>query len=196
MLADFFKQFDWSWLGFFVLLVLPGFISIQVWTYIFPSAERPLKDEMSEALAFGVLNAAFVAPILVAWTPTDPKAVYFALVAGLVVLPVLWPFLLRWAIDVLQRFNIILIPSRSAWDYAFSSDRTFFVIVHLKDGRMIGGYYGENSFAGVYPSTGHIYLEELWTLDATGTFIAAVPDSAGIVLRPSDYAFVELKAAN
>ncbi len=195
IMSDLFKQFDWASLAFFILFVLPGFISLKVWTQIVPSPERPLKDVIGEVIAFGILNAAVVAPFLAVWKPQGPSTIYLSLVVGLVILPAIWPFALSWLVQVLQRLNIILIPARTAWDYVFALREPFFVIVHLKDGRRIGGYYGENSFAGLYPESGHIYLEEVWTLDAHGAFVEAVPDSKGIVLKPDDYHFLELKQA-
>ena len=68
------------------------------------------------------------------------------------------------------------------------------MIVHLPDGRRIGGYFGSKSYATLFPQSGHIYIEELWSLnEETGAFETAVPDSNGIVLRPGDYHFVEIK---
>ena len=84
MVNDLFKQFDWSGLAFFVLFILPGFISLKVWTQIVPSPERPLKDVIGEVIAFGVLNAAVVAPFLVLWNPAQPQTIYLAFVVGLV----------------------------------------------------------------------------------------------------------------
>jgi hypothetical protein len=190
---DLFKDFNWSSLAFFFLFVLPGFISLKVWTQIVPSPERALKDVIGEVVAFGVLNAAIVAPFLALWQPTGLRAIYIVLVIGLVLLPAFWPFCLKWIVNVLQRINVLLIPARTAWDFVFEQREPYFVIVHLKDGRRIGGYYGEDSFAGLYPESGHIYLEEVWALDADGAFVAAVPDSKGIILKPDDYEFLELK---
>jgi len=194
MVSDLFKEFDWSGLAFFILFVLPGFISLKVWTQIVPSPERPLKDVIGEVIAFGILNSAIVAPLLLFWRPSETQTLYISLVVGLVILPAVWPFLLAGTVRILQRWNIILIPERGASDYVFSLGEPFFIIVHLKDGRRIGGYYGDNSFAGLFPDSGHLYLEEVWNLDHTGTFIDAVPDTKGIVLKPDDYAFLELKS--
>ena len=49
---------------------------------------------------------------------------------------------------------------------------------------------------GSIPCSGHLYLEQLWTLDAAGRFVAPVPDSRGLVLRPDDYHFLELFSAS
>ena len=60
----------------------------------------------------------------------------------------------------------------------------------MKDGGRIGGKFDVNSYATAYPDTGHLYLEELWTLDADGTFLEPYPGRPGIVLRPEDYDYV------
>jgi len=186
------KQFDWAKLSFFLLFALPGFISLQVWSLIVPASERPLKDAIPETIAFGILNAVIGAPLLLVTAPGNTWALYGLLVLTLIVLPALWPFPLKWCLGQLSAFDVILKQARNGWDEAFLRREPLFVIVHLKDGRRIGGYYGYQSFAGVHPASGHLYLETLWTLDADGRFVAPVPDSRGIVLRPDDYHFVEL----
>jgi len=191
-LEDFIKQLDWSKLAFFALFALPGFISLQVWSLIVPTNDRPLKEAIPEAFGFGVLNAAIGAPLLLAIAPTHTWSLYGLLVGSLVLLPALWPFVLKWGLERLETADIILKRARNGWDAAFLRREPLFVIVHLNDGRRIGGYYGYKSFAGVHPASGHLYLEMLWTLDKAGKFVAPVPDSRGIVLRPDDYHFVEL----
>jgi len=64
--------------------------------------------------------------------------------------------------------------------------------VHLNDGRLVGGYFGLKSYATVEPESGHLYLEELWRLDASGRFVAAIPGSRGAIFRPTDYVWVEM----
>jgi hypothetical protein len=189
---ELFKQFDWSKLAFFALFALPGFISLQVWSLIVPTTGRPLKDAIPEALGFGILNAAVSAPLLLIAAPANPWTLYGVLVLSLVVLPAVWPFALRQALERLSAADVILKQAHSGWDAAFLRREPLFVIVHLKDGRLVGGYYGYQSFAGLHPCSGQLYLETLWTLDEQGRFIAPVPDSRGIVLRPDDYHFVEL----
>lgn len=191
-LEEFIKQLDWSKLAFFVLFALPGFISLQVWSLVVPTNDRPLKETIPEALGFGVLNAVVGAPLLLALAPTNTWSLYGLLVATLVILPALWPFILKWVLERLESADIILRRAHNGWDAAFLKREPLFVIVHLKDGRRIGGYYGGRSFAGLHPASGHLYLEMLWTLDEAGRFVEPIPDSRGIVLRPDDYQFVEL----
>jgi len=42
-------------------------------------------------------------------------------------------------------------PIQKPWDYVFSKKKSFWVIVHLKDGRRIGGRFGTNSFILLLP---------------------------------------------
>jgi hypothetical protein len=191
-LEELFKQFDWSKLAFIALFALPGFISLQVWSLIIPTSERTLKDSIPEAIAFGVLNAVIGAPLLLAVSPSSVWYLYGLLLLTLIVLPAFWPFALKRGLRLLSASDVILKQARNGWDEAFLRREPLFIIVHLKDGRRIGGYFGYQSFAGVYPASGHLYLETLWALDAGGKFVAPVPDSRGIVLRPDDYHFVEL----
>jgi hypothetical protein len=191
-LEELFKQFDWSKLAFIALFALPGFISLQVWSLIVPTSERALKDVVPEAIAFGVLNAVVGAPLVLAIAPESAWYLYALLVFTLIMLPAFWPFVMKWGLRWLSASDVILKQARNGWDEAFLRREPLFIIVHLKDGRRIGGYYGYQSFAGVYPASGHLYLEVLWSLDEAGKFVAPVPDSRGIVLRPDDYHFVEL----
>ncbi|KAA5596778.1 DUF6338 family protein [Blastochloris sulfoviridis] len=192
---DLLKNFDsYGALALFVVFALPGFISLQVWSLLVPAAARNLKDIIPDAMAFGVLNAVVGAPVFLFFA-TTPGQTYALAVAALVVLPVFWPFAIKNVLKRLERAGLILNRARSGWDAAFLRREPFFVIVHLKDGRRLGGYYGYESYAGLHPCSGHIYLEALWSLDEQGRFLAPIPDSRGVVLRPDDYHFVELLAS-
>jgi hypothetical protein len=191
-IQEFLKEFDWSKLAIVALFALPGFISLRVWAQIVPSSERPLKDEIGEALGFGILNAMICAPLFVLAAPQTAAGTYGLAALTLVGLPAVWPFILRWFMSFLRQFNVLLVGSKSAWDDVFLRGDPYFVIVHLKDGSRAGGFYGSKSFAGLHPISGHLYLEELWYLDKRGKFISKVPGTKGLVLRPDDYKYVEL----
>jgi Family of unknown function (DUF6338) len=190
----FFKEFDWFKLAGVMLFALPGFISLRVWALIFPTSERSLKDEIGEALSFGILNAIICAPIFAMLAPSNVFALYTLAILTLLVLPAIWPVVLLWVLRRLEKAELILISSRSAWDDVFLRKQVYFVIVHLNDGGRVGGYYGPNSFAGLHPISGHLYLEQLWYLNEEGKFDKPVPDSRGLILRPADYKYIELLA--
>ena len=200
-LTDLLSPFDWSHLGFFVLFALPGFISLQIWSLIVPSSERTFGELLPEALGFGVLNTIVAGPAVVLISPSNPWVLYFTLLVALVGLPALWPFVTKAALKRLHQLGIILNPRRNGWDAAFlpneeRDDERYFVIVHLHDGRRIGGYYGYDSYAGVHPASGHLYLESIWALDEQDRFMEEVERSKGMIFRPEDYHFVELFEAD
>jgi hypothetical protein len=45
----------------------------------------------------------------------------------------------------LQKYTVH--PISKPWDFVFSKKQPYWIIVHLSDGRRIGGRFGENSFA-------------------------------------------------
>jgi hypothetical protein len=85
----------------------------------------------------------------------------------------------------------VLHPVPTGWDYAFNQRRPRWVIAHYKDGRKVGGWFGEQSFASAWPETGDIYLEQLWHLDDNGAFLKASDRSDGAVIRGGDLVIVE-----
>ena len=80
---------------------------------------------------------------------------------------------------------------RFAWDEFFTRREPAWVIVHLPDGRLVGGYFGEKSYATLAPQSGHLYIEQLWQISETGEFLEQIPSTKGALFRPSDYQWVE-----
>jgi len=107
-IEELFKQFDWAKLAFFVVLILPGFISLQVWRLLVPTSDRLLKEQLPEAIGFGVLNAGVGGPLILSLSPKGLWAAYGSLVVALVILPAISPFILRGIITKLENWKIIL----------------------------------------------------------------------------------------
>jgi hypothetical protein len=82
-------------------------------------------------------------------------------------------------------------PIAKPWDYIFSQGETHWVILHLKDGRRIGGKYGTQSFASSYPAEEQIYIEELWRLDENGKFQHKIEGSKGLIISHKDFEAIE-----
>jgi hypothetical protein len=181
-----------------VALFLPGFVSLKVDRLIQPASPTAVGEMVIEAFAYSLINAGllswavFKASIELTKNPPDylHTATYAALVC--VVGPTLWPVAFR----VFQRWAAgkgwVLGQDRFAFDFAFRGPRSRWIIVHLNDGRLVGGYFGLKSYATVEPESGHVYLEELWRLDASGRFVAAIPGSRGAIFRPTDYVWIEM----
>lgn len=191
---DALRNFDFLLVLFFVV---PGFISMRVYSLLRPTESGPLKENIYEAITFSVINY-----VLMEWTVplarqyggtsdgTVPRLLLLA--AAFVVVPALLPVLLNFGLRWLERHGRILRRAKTGWDEFFLRRQSCWIIVHLKDGRRMGGFFGDRSFAGLHPNSGHLYVQELWKLGPNGEFESKIEDSQGIVLRPDDYQMIEL----
>ena len=85
----------------------------------------------------------------------------------------------------------MLKPEVSAWDYIFSSPQSYWVILHLRDGRNIGGVYSTKSFTSSFPYKQDIYLEEIWRLDENNKFADKIERSAGLWIVAEEISSIE-----
>lgn len=65
------------------------------------------------------------------------------------------------------------------------------MLIHLKDDSMIGGYYGQNSYASTSPDEQSVYLEKVYKIKPDGTFGEQIQDSFGLVISKDDYKYIE-----
>ena len=63
--------------------------------------------------------------------------------------------------------------------------------IHLKDDAIIGGYYGQNSYASTSPDEQSVYLEKVYKINPDGTFGEEIQDSYGLVISKDDYKYIE-----
>jgi hypothetical protein len=192
--VDALKNFDFLLVLFFIV---PGFISMRVYALLRPTESGPLKENIYEAITFSVINY-----VLMEWTVPLAREYggvangivprLLLLAAAFVVVPALLPILLNLGLRWLEGRGRILRRAKTAWDEFFLRRQSCWIIVHLKDGRRMGGFFGDRSFASLYPNSGHLYVQELWKLGPNGEFESRVERSQGIVLRPDDYQMVEV----
>lgn len=180
-----------------LFFLVPGFISMRVYGMLRPSEPGQLKENIFEAVTFSVINY-----VLMEWTV--PLARQYAaapdgtiyriglLAAAFVIVPALLPIALNFVLVKLERRGHILRRAKTAWDEFFLRRQACWIIVHLKDGRRMGGFFSDKSFASLYPNSGHLYVQELWKLGPNGEFEAKIENSQGIILRPDDYQMIEV----
>lgn len=105
--------------------------------------------------------------------------------------PVLWPILLK--VVATRKFQRIIInPIPRAWDYFFGLGQDRFMLIHLKDGSLVGGVYHVKSFASSYPAPEDIYLQEVWRVDEQGAFIEKIPQSIGMLVTRDLIEYIEM----
>lgn len=184
-----------------VVFVVPGYLFQSVLSALHPRAqERPeillLRFVGFSCINFGIWYSQF--PLID--FENDPKFSFLRLVVILVVSPgVLGLFVAKvriwgWRDWFLRELNFHPInPIPTGWDYKFSRTHLpSFVIVILKDGTNIHGWYGPNSMASSQEKDRDLYLEQLYTIDHQGKWIASVK-SEGIWIQGSEVKYIEFQ---
>lgn len=80
----------------------------------------------------------------------------------------------------------------SAWDELFGRKRPALVRAVLTDKRVVGGFYGANSFAGYSEQSRDLLLEDAWTLDSDDWFVEPAPNTNGVWLAADSIVSLEL----
>ena len=181
-------------LTLFLLFFVPGFVSLKVYDSLVPSERRDFSKSVFDAIAYSAFNFAALY-WLIAWMQSAKAngwAFWTAVVIALFLVPAAWPFFWLRLISGRLFARHFVHPIPRPWDFVFAKRKPYWMIVHLKDGRRIGGLFHSNSFASSHPAEPQVYLEEVWTLDAAGGFVAKVPQTAGIIILGDQIAAVEL----
>lgn len=180
----------------FFIFVIPGFISLKVWSLLVPSDQKRISDYIYEMVAYSSLN--FVVVFLPlnnlynsTFAETHPIFFYLIQLFFLLCLPVVWP------IGLYNLFNIDFLkgkinhPCPNAWEHFFGKGDPCFVLVHLKNGNLIGGLYANDSYTASFPHKQDIYLTEVWKIDGEGHFIEKVKDTKGIWIDKDFFDYLE-----
>lgn len=182
----------------FLAFFIPGFISIKVYDLLVPSEKRDFSKSIFEVVGYSSLNYAFWSWLIFLMHTggfyNDHKVWYFLFVVLIMFIsPLIWAVLFFKLSSWSFVSKYIVHPIKKPWDYVFGKRESYWIIVHLKDGRKIGGRYDTNSFASSYPSDEQIYIEDLWVLDENGQFIKRVDDTKGVIVFGSEILSVEFK---
>lgn len=185
----------------FVLFIMPGFISLKIYSLFHPTADRDTSKVLIDVVSYSCINYAFLLiPIYLVETNrvylSHPILYYVFYFFVLMVLPVILPILLLF----LRRCHFIRKflphPTGRPWDYFFSTNQCCWVLVTLKNGKKYGGLYGFESFASSSPEPEQIYLEKHWALDEEGDFDHELQDTLGIVILTNEIESVEFIKMN
>lgn len=182
---------DTNKLILFLAFVIPGFVSIKLYSLIYPSAPVDSDKRLIDAVAYSSINYALLFwPIYLVESSNlrqSNQNLYTAFyVVVLLIAPILWVVLLTWlrTMDWFQRW--VPHPTERAWDYVFGKRNTNWIVVTLKDGSRVGGLYGSNSFASSSPVPQQIYLEKSWEVNDDGGLEREHVDTAGVLIVQAD----------
>jgi hypothetical protein len=112
----------------------------------------------------------------------------------LVVGPVSWPLLFIKLFDWKWLTGRLQLPYPTAWDYFFKRRQECFVLVRLKSGKVLGGYWGATSYATSFPNDGEIYLQAVYQLAPDGRITKPIPGTMGALIRKDQYELMEFLA--
>jgi hypothetical protein len=180
----------------FLIFFIPGFISIKIYDLLISGERRDFSKSLFEVMGYSALNfAAFSWLIILIHSNkffSEHLTWYFlALFIVIFVSPILWPVIFLKLASWAPFSKHIVHPIQKPWDYVFGKREVYWIIVHLRDGRKIGGKYDINSFTSSYPAEEQIYLEEVWELDEGGKFIKPIDRSKGIIIIGKEILSVE-----
>jgi hypothetical protein len=181
-------------LGLFLIFFVPGFISLKVYDLLIPGERRDFTKSFFDAMAYTALN--FAALLwLIALVRSNRLNIwqwYIAMLVLLIVMPAVWPIVFLQIRKHRAIARWIASPNARVWDDIFAKRIPYWVIVHLKDQRRVGGLYGPRSFASHSPAPPEVYLEQVWYVNEDGGFTGTMVEStAGILIMGTDIVALE-----
>jgi hypothetical protein len=181
----------------FLIFFIPGFISLKAYDLMVPNERRDISKSVFDVIVYSCVNFIIIYYPLVNFAHISNFFSNFGIISYISFLVIFLIFPLLWPVVLLQIFSFKLISSRiihpfsKSWDFKFNKKEPALIIVHLKDGRLIGGFYGYDSFASSYPAEEQIYLETVWKLDDNGKFQHPIQKSQGILILKDEIMAVE-----
>ncbi|EOA0279423.1 DUF6338 family protein [Escherichia coli] len=175
----------------FLLFVIPGFISMKVYSVIHPNTAFDTSKAIVEIVSYSCINyAVWFAPIYFIESegvylkhPVPYCALYLVI---LFISPILLTIFFSWMRTWRWLCNYMPHPTGRAWDYFFGLKVPCWMIITLKNGKKIAGKFGANSFASSAPEPEQIYLEEHWVLNDDGGFERPRVSTLGILILGND----------
>jgi hypothetical protein len=172
-------------------IVFPGLVSMHVYRLIFPTKAIEWQNAILEASFWGTVNFLVASPLIgiISWYGAPLGMLFVPLIFTSILLPIVW---VHWLSRIRYIRKLCINPIPTAWDYYFAKTETpCFVIVHLKNGNLIGGYYGWDSYMSSYPEKMSIYFEKLIHLNANGEFEGWIENSNGVILDSDVFDYLE-----
>ena len=180
-----------------IVFVFPGLVSMHIYRLIMPARAIDWSTAVLEGAFYSIINFCLTLPLLVAITCNDfssahPYLFSMGLLSILLVFPIIWPRAWTTLIKSRKLMAKLQLPHPTAWDWFFDKRNPVFMLIHLRSGKVIGGYYGNDSFASSFPLDGDLYLRAVYNLDKNLRFTAPVDNTRGLLIRKDEYSYIEL----
>jgi hypothetical protein len=184
-----------------LFLLVPGFVFIRAVDTLLPDRLMSTGKQIIDVGFWSVANLAIwflPALILLRLGPGLPFGLYYLLLFVLIVMGIFGtPVLLAYILHrlelrgTLKNLGAKPSPTPSDWAFSGSPDDHYYVCFHRKEGKDVGGYFGENSFAASSANGQEIYVEEVWRLDEGGRCIERVEGTRGAIVHREDCDLIE-----
>jgi len=180
----------------FTIFFIPGFISIKVYDLLMPGERRNFSDSLFQVIAYSIFNFViffWLIYIIYAKELAVENTGLFVFLVFLIIFifPIFLPIILLRITKLSFISKYIIHPIQKPWDYIFGKREALWVVIHLKDGRKIGGRYDTESFASYFPAEEQIYLQEVWRLNDRDGFKEPIERTSGIIILKDEMAMIE-----
>jgi hypothetical protein len=181
----------------FLIFFVPGFISIKIYDLLIAGERTDFTKSIFEVVGYSALNFAALSWLIIliqsgSFYQNHTFWYFICLIFILFIFPICWPiiYIKLSNCEFLAKYILQLAPS--PWDYVFDKRESFWIIIHLRNGKKIGGIYGANSYASAYPDKEQIYLEEVWKIDENEKFKEPIEKSKGMIILGDEILSIEL----
>lgn len=182
------------------IFVVPGFIVDGISNAFSPNGKRKEGIIFLYCLLYSVIACAICSwAYILVWHLRDENLIYFLLSvcsialigAGLLGVIIGLFKSKQWLRKIAQKLKCnVSLPIPSAWDYFFSQQEAFHVIVTLIDDTKVYGYFGSKSYSSSDCDERDIYLEKTYKQDGDNVW-GEDDESAGILIHQSQIRAIE-----
>jgi len=184
------------------IFILPGFIIKTIINVLNPPKKEKDATLFLSYLTYSLVNLALCSWAYVLVSPLSDSectlhlywlALLGITIVGSIVASIIIGFLKyhRVMYKLAQKFSFNVIdPTPTAWDFWFHKTEPSFVVVTLKDGSQIHGWFGSNSFASSDEQERDLFIEKIYHKLDDGS-MKTIPESCGIYISKDIVKFIE-----
>lgn len=186
-----------------IIFLIPGFVIDLTLSIFIPRKLEDLQVSLLRFLTFSCFNHAMWSWLiyLIFFTEQILLSDFFIAFSIFIIIfisPILIGVVLgyfnqkEWIKKILERLGlntISVIPT--SWDYKFNKiAEPVWLLVTLKDGSTVAGYFGTNSFASSINSERDLYIEEIYKIDNDGLWQKITPSSS-VLIKGEEIKYIE-----
>ena len=189
------KDITLGWLALLFATMWPGLLSLVTYRTRVPGPALAWKDSFVVAAFFTTVNYILLFPaarvVMRGASTASPTAFWLNAVLVFLIGPVVLPIAWSWLRSTAWMTRLLVAQYATAWDYYFVRRTPVFALIHLKDGSIVGGYWGPGGYASLSPHAGDLYLTHVYKVEPDGRLGERVQDSDGLLVSRGEYTHIE-----